>query len=196
MLMRPIGDFVDELRPLVNGVMPDLLLRATLRSATRFCSDTNLFIINTTVSQVISGQTIIVKDQWAIDGTAIDEMAFSDAILIIADGERLFLGDAYVESSKGALTILGDHDSVTITASVKPDRNATKLPEALYEDWLDAVLSGAAANLYTLPENSDGSAYQYYEREYIEHMRQAKRWRLESLPHQPFSPTVRQREFY
>ncbi|PWI34836.1 hypothetical protein DI392_00715 [Vibrio albus] len=196
MEMVPVTEFLYEFRPMVSGFMPDLLPRAILQSARRFCKDTDLLLFETTLTAVTANQQIVISDQLALDGVDTTGLVMGNIVRVSGDDDQLYIGGGFSEQSKGTITIFDEADSLTISVSMLPERNALELPETLLDDWLDGICAGAASYLYQLPENQDLKLHQYHEREYVEQMRSAKRWRLESLSHASFSPTKRNREFF
>lgn len=196
MEMVSLSEFVHELRPLVNGFMPDMLPRSVLKAAIRFCEDTDYVTFDTTALATEENQQIDVSALLETDGVDLTGLMISNVMIVTGNEEPLYVGINYSEQSKGTITVFEPYDTLTITVSVKPTRTASSIPEPIFDDWLDAIVSGAAAYLYTLPDCQNGNLHQYYEREYTEDMRKAKRWRLESFSHQPFSPKTRQRDFF
>lgn len=196
MNMVPLSDFEHELRPMVESFMPDLLPRAIVKSAIRFCKDTNLIVMEGSFLYTEENEQFDMAAKLVSDGFDMNSLTIANVVRIVADGDPLYIGGDYSEQGRGTITLFDAYDDVTITVSLMPVRSATQLPSELFDDWLEAILAASASHLYLLPENVDPSAAAIHEREYIEQMRKAKRWREESFSHIPFSPKSRQREFY
>ncbi|MCE0495773.1 hypothetical protein [Vibrio salinus] len=194
--MVSVNQFLPELRTMIPNIMNEIMKREVVKAARRFCEDTNIFIITETVSSESDVQTFDIPSLWAASGNRQDKMEFANVVLVTGDEETLYESSDYTMPDKGSIAIEKAYRSISIMASVKPERAVNELPESLYNQYAEFICYGAASKLYTVAGHENGDLHQYYEREYIEGMRKVKRWRLNSFPHQPFSPRKRNRSFF
>jgi hypothetical protein len=192
--MVSVSEFEHELRPMVTGFMPDLLPRHIIKSAVRFCKDSGAISATLNIAATEVNESINISSELVASGFDMTGLIVVGVLQITSNSNSLYIGGDYSEQDRGTITIFDNQENLVIIASLAPDRNSSMLPSELFDNWLEAILAGAAATLYLLPENQAPSAYVIHERTYVELMRKAKRWRLETLPHTPFSPTVRQRD--
>jgi hypothetical protein len=188
--MVPVSDFEHELRPIAVGCMPDLLPRHIITSAIRFCKDTGIVMAELNLTATEQDETIDIATELTAIGFDMTGLIVVDVLQMTAAGDPLYVGADYSEKGRGTITLFDIQESVIIYAALAPSRSATQLPAELFDDWLEPILAGAASSLYLLPEMQDGGASAVHEQAYVEGMRKAKRWRIESLPHVRFSPTT------
>lgn len=61
----------------------------------------------------------------------------------------------YVETSPGVVRLYPAPDkayTVTVRAAIKPSRSSTSVDDILFENWVNAIVEGALARLYLMPE--------------------------------------------
>jgi len=61
----------------------------------------------------------------------------------------------YIESTPGSIRLFPGPDkayTVTVRAALKPSRAATSVDDILFENWMNAIVEGALARLYLMPE--------------------------------------------
>ncbi|WP_407330553.1 hypothetical protein [Enterovibrio sp. 27052020O] len=192
----PVSEFMPTLRQLVSVVLPMQLEQAIVASAVRFCRGSGVVMASRTFCQVYEGQTINIVRDSAVNRRADGILKASDSALITSDGVALQPDRDYHALSLDDVFFLRDAQDVTITCTVEPVLGAKELPAKLYDDWLSGICAGAAARLYAMPDSLDPNLHAHYEREFVETMRQAMRWRLETSPSMSPSAPVRKREFF
>ncbi len=133
--------FVSNILPYVPGC-PEVLIKAeTLRVATEFCRKTHIWqeVEESTATEgdetitlsPASGDVVGVKVQ-------INEREISDYTL---SGVTVTLEDE-----------LSEDDEIKVTLYLTPERDATELPDILYNDWLEAISAGVRSRLMLMPE--------------------------------------------
>lgn len=196
MRMVPVSDFLPTLRPMVDAPLPLQMKQAVLKSAIRFCRESGVVITSRHFCQVYEGQTINVVKDSAVNRNAGGALKASSKSVVSVDGVELSADVDYHALSLDDVFFLRDHRDVTIACTVEPVSSAKEVPAKLYDDWLDGICAGAAAWLYALPQFLNGDLHAHYEREFVEAMRNATRWRLESSPAMSPRRANRKREFY
>lgn len=181
-----VEDFLPTLRLMVNGAMPVLMRDAVVRSAIRFCRTTEVIATDHTLSHVSEGQIFNV--------VSANELKASGECRVSQGETELKAGVDYQALAMDEIRFLREVNFVLVRCAVEPIAGAKTLPANLYEDWLQGICAGAASWLYTQPSILNGDLHAFYEREFVEQVRHAKRWRLETAP--AVSRPTRKRSFF
>ncbi len=133
--------FIDYVMPQVPGCPQPLIKQELLRVAIAFCTDSWIWQLdeehevldgNSTITLSVTSGAAATGCQISIDGSGFNKYTRSGATVTLDD----------------AVTVDTTFDT---TVFLKPTRAATSLPDILYNDWFDAIESGAKAALMMMP---------------------------------------------
>lgn len=133
--------FTSDIMPQVPGCPKALIKKEVLRSAIQFCMDSHIWQIDAqkevlpgddeiTLSTVTGSE--VTACQISINGSGVNEYTRNGAIITLN-------------------TAVTANTSFNTTSFLKPTRAAADLPDLLYNDWFEAIESGAIANLMLMP---------------------------------------------
>ena len=133
--------FIDYVMPSVPGCPQPLIKQELLRVAIQFCQSSWIWQLDEEHEVLEDGDTItlsvtsgaaVTGCQISIDGSGFNEYT--------REGVTITLDDARTADTTFDTTVFW-----------KPPRNATSLPDLLYNDWFEGVEAGAKANLMLMP---------------------------------------------
>ncbi|WP_251878969.1 hypothetical protein [Grimontia kaedaensis] len=171
---------------------------AVVWAAQAFCRRSLAIWRARTFHQVFKHQTISTIEQSSLNHRTLGALKSAEIISVTSKGERLVVGRDYNAVSLDDVHFLDAFDDVTVTCAVEPRVGSSHLPASLFNDWEDGICAGAAKRLLLQPDKdwSDVALAGYYEREFVEAIRKARRWRLEVSPDvTPENPLSRKRSF-
>lgn len=190
----PVDDFLPALRQIGPAAMPITLKQALVYSAGRFCRMSGVVHVDCVFERVKHGETIDVIEQSSVAIHSDMSLKSTGDVEATEKGVLMASGSDYECPAVGAVRFLRNADNVHLCSAVEPASQSKQLPASLYDNWMMAVCEGAASWLYGLPEFINGDLHSYHEREFVEHVRRAKRWQLDNKP--ASTRPVRRREFF
>ncbi|MBO9492228.1 hypothetical protein J7384_17840 [Endozoicomonas sp. G2_1] len=171
---------LDELLPLLkleaNGV-PDFIARNILRlSLQEFCQESDYWRVEVRLSEL---------------GDQLYRYSLPAGLIVCRlvqvqteDGEIVLKANVdYEEPERGQLLLLNnitDSKPLKVFASVKPDSDGDDVSESLFENYREAIVSGALVRLLRQPDKSwsNPNMVPYHENKFSEGYRAARRERL------------------
>ncbi|PJC87839.1 hypothetical protein CSW98_01565 [Vibrio sp. HA2012] len=193
MNMVPVSDFLPGVRQLVHSPIQKEMDQAIVRSAIKFSRDSLAVLHKRSIDNVFDGEVVSFVAKSGINRRTPGSLKAAEVFSVSADGEVMISGTDYTALSLDELQFLHDSIKVEISGAVEPTPAAEYLPDVLYKDWVDAICHGAAYYLL-LPTDPNRAAI--YERELIEGIRKAKRWRIESSADVAIRIINRNRSFF
>ena len=199
----PIDDFIPSLRQIVNVTLDFLMEEALIKSAQEFCRKSDFIRYAWSLNDVSPGELYSLVDSLEVDN---DEGVFQFSSLLSISGlevgstkERpLFTPDDYSILKRGDIVFNRDFVSFTAACSIEPNLSSKHLPAELFDEYLDGICSGAAARLLIQPDPdfSDPNLANYHRTQFIESMREARRFKLDANPQDTLMRPERTRSFY
>ncbi|MCA3989536.1 hypothetical protein [Vibrio vulnificus] len=190
--------FVPKLRQLVNVALPPLMHSALAQAAQEFCRESGLVRYTRTFDNVSAGDVIAVVGSSDLNSGSGSYLA--SHVISVADSEHaaLIKGVNYRQMSRDVLSFITAHPYVEIHCSIEPGIHTQALPKLLLDEYAQAICFGAAHLLLLQPDSDwhNPSLAGEYRQWFVEAMRSAKRFALESGEPQPFSNPIRKREFF
>ena len=133
--------FLASIRPYVPGCSDPWIERAVLTSATRFCVRSRIWQQETEYSLAAGDQTITLT---LPEDSAVVAVKVSNAFRPVVNYTLAGAIIAFNDALRGATDI-------TVVTFLRPDREATGLPDILYDDWFEGIEAGAKAELMMMP---------------------------------------------
>ncbi|WP_232314367.1 hypothetical protein [Grimontia marina] len=171
---------------------------AVVAAAQAFCRRSLAIWRTRTFAHVFRYQTVSVIERSSLNHRTLGALKSADIISVTSKGQRLVVGKDYDAISLDDVHFLDAFDDVTVTCAVEPRAGSSHLPASLFHDWEEGICAGAAKRLLLQPDKawSDVALAGYHEREFVEAICQARRWRLEVSPDAtPENPLTRKRSF-
>jgi hypothetical protein len=133
--------FVSNILPYVPGCLVVLIKAETLRVATEFCRKTHIW-------QAVEESTATEGDE-----TITLSPASGDVVGVKVEINDREISDYTLSGTTVTLEDeLSEDDSIKVTLYLTPERDATELPDILYNEWLEGISAGVRANLMLMPE--------------------------------------------
>lgn len=190
--------FVPKLRQLVNVGLPPIMHTALAEAAQEFCRESGVVRYSRTLVNVAAGDVIAVVGSSDLNKDSGSYLA--SEIISVTDSEQaaLFKGVNFRQMSRDVLAFITSHPVVHVTCSVEPGVYTQTLPKLLFDEYVQAICYGAAHRLMLQPDSDwhNPSLGNEFRQWFVEAMRQAKRFALESGDAQSFSNPIRKREFF
>jgi hypothetical protein len=171
--MLNLDVFLPRLLPSVNGCPEPLARQALIDSAIEFCEETGIVRVTTDPTPLQPGVATYSVDLPASQATVqIQRAWYGPRELTAAPDSQITAVKAYVtdpnaafeqiplyfhESAPGEVALyptpgLGATNSLVLRVSTKPTRSATSVEDILYEDWAEAIVSGALRRVHAVPD--------------------------------------------
>lgn len=199
----PISEFVSSLRKYVNVPMDFLMEEALLKSAQEFCRKSQFIRVDWPIKDVTVGNIYNFSDYLTLDEPGAK---FKPTELLVINGTeygdenegQLFNSVDYNIYRRADIMFHFEFTQVVAVVVVEPGHGSTHLPQELYDDYLPGICSGAAADLLMQPDSdwSDPNLAAYHRAQFVESMREAKRFKQDSNPDDEAQRPPRQRSFY
>jgi len=168
--MINVTEFVTYIRPNVSGCADLLIKREVVQAAIKLCSESFLWREETQPHSIVKGvgkyelylpnnqadatqlESLIVNGK-DLRPITIEELNSRNKDWRTAMGEptryyqinsHVLIGFDRIPNETNATGMIGSF-------ALKPKRNATKLPEFLFTDWLEAIESGVLSRLLLMP---------------------------------------------
>ncbi|EGR1036654.1 TPA: hypothetical protein I7108_000106 [Vibrio cholerae O1] len=194
-----IEQFVPTLRQLVNVALAPLLHSALLQAGQEFCRESGLVRYERKLEGVKAENVIAVVGSSDLNEPGKGSYLTSEVMAVLDDeGTALIKGVNYRQMNRDVLMFLTDCQRVSVHCSVEPQLHSKTLPKVLFDEYCQAVCYGAAHILMLQPDSDWhnpklGNEYRAW---FMDALRKAKRFSLESGEVQSFSNPIRQREFF
>ncbi len=190
--------FTPKLRQLVNVTLPPLMHSALVQAAQEFCRESGVVRYSRTLVNVAAGDVIAVVGSSDLNSDSGSYLA--SEIISVTDAEHaaLIKGEHYRQMSRDVMSFIVSNPVVHVHCSVEPGVNSKTLPKLLLDEYAQAICYGAAHTLMLQPDSDwhNPSLGNEYRQWFVEAMRSAKRFALESGEPQAFSNPIRKREFF
>lgn len=197
----------DTLIPLVrqrvSGPLDSIIRQAIIRAAIDFCKRSALIHLERQFDEVIEGQTVSFAKMSCINRQArqyVREPQVTGSVIhcITSKGVPLHPGADYHVQSAESIRFLVTLQNVCVIGAIEPLLTATLIPEALVEDYAEAMADGAAAILQLQPGKPWASPElaQLNTASFNEAVRDAHRFRIEQTPNAQIQNPVRRRQFF
>lgn len=190
--------FVPKLRQLVNVSLPPLMHSTLAQAAQEFCRESGLIRYSRTLANVAAGDVIAVVGSSDLNSGLGSYLASEIVSVTDAEHAALIKGASYRQLSRDVLSFTDAHSEVHVHCSIEPGIQTQTLPKILHDEYAQAICFGAAHLLMLQPDSDwhNPSLAGEYRRWFVEAMRDAKRFALESGEPQSFSNPIRKREFF
>ena len=197
----------DTLIPLVrqrvSGPLDSIIRQAIIRAAIDFCKRSALIHLERQFDEVIEGQTVSFAKMSCINRQArqyVREPQVTGSVIhcITSKGVPLQPGADYHVQSAESIRFMVTLQNVCVIGAIEPLLTATLIPEALVEDYAEAMADGAAAILQLQPGKPWASPElaQLNTARFNEAVRDAHRFRIEQTPNAQIQNPVRRRQFF
>ena len=195
----PVSDFASHLHRMVPVDIPLVAEDAIVKAAIRFCRDTRILIAYREIDLVFAGQLIGAVANSAMNRRELAKLKAFDLLRVKSGNEILTAPNEYYLPSLDEIRFLNDYENVIIMSIAEPAADTKYLPDVLFNDWLTAICHGAAAQICAMagtpPEVAQFLAH--HERNFVEAIDQAKRWRMESATVETVPERrIRKRDFF
>lgn len=146
---RPISDFVPRVLAHIDGIDTDMVSSYLMDSVIQFLRDTHLLteIVCVNLEPCVSSYKVNTNHR-------ITEVI----------GIRVFVDDRQIPNHKFDMRLVGDvlyteevpayrDYRIEIEVATAPSRDSDLVPDFIYEDWVDAIVSLTLSKLYLLSDN-------------------------------------------
>ncbi|OEE65853.1 hypothetical protein A1OO_08575 [Enterovibrio norvegicus FF-33] len=197
----PVSAFVPRLRTLVNVPLIPLMESAVVDAAIQFCRQSQVVVYTRRLDRVYAHQTLSAVERAGINRRTQGRYKSAGIYRVERSGvtdKVVMTEDAYQALSLDEVSFTESASNVTLHAVIEPQQGTAHLPALLFEDWALGICAGAASFLLRQPDKewSNVQLGVYQEREFVEQIRKAKRWRLEHTPALNPPHAVRKHEFF
>ncbi|MDW6094054.1 hypothetical protein SBX64_16060 [Vibrio rhizosphaerae] len=197
MNMVPVDDFIPMLRSMVSNAITLEMKSAIVQAAITFCRKSKVVIHTRTIDSVFAGETVRVVENSGINRRTPGSIKSAEIVSIKSGNDDLTPGSDYINDGLDSVKFKRDIGEVDFVAIVEPDLNAKFLPAILMSDWCNVLCHGAASILNSKSSGPEVQMTSFHEREFIDGIRRAYRWRVETLPElNPKVKSNRSREFF
>ncbi|RNM07940.1 hypothetical protein EF878_05440 [Dickeya undicola] len=193
--MAALDVFLPAVRKHITGPL-DIMMRQSVREAaitfcreSLFCRDTVLLTdVQPGVKHVLS-ESPLVKCVKRLRVTNLSDPE---------NPVELDAGTDFTVISANHLAFNRAYNSISVLFAVEPRRDADEVPDALADDYTDAIAAGALEDLYLMPGKpwSDPQQAAYFRATFTDGYRRAYRDALDNSPVTGFQNPVRRHEFY
>ncbi|GHZ87958.1 hypothetical protein VCSRO177_0767 [Vibrio cholerae] len=194
-----IEQFVPTLRQLVNVALAPLLHSALLQAGQEFCRESGLVRYTRTIDRVSAHQVVAIVGSSELNSPSVGRYTTAELMAVVDDkGLALIKGIDYLQTSRDELRFLREGKDLFIHCAIEPQRDSQTLPKVLWDEYVQAICYGAAHCLMLQPDSDwhNPSLGREYRTWFVEAIRCAKRFGLETGQQQVFTNPVRQREFF
>ncbi len=179
--MTSLSQFLPRLLVFTPACSDPLAMQALLDSAIEFCEKTGVlsaridpvYLVTSAaeyeIESPVANTEVFLATKAQVDGSDV-ETVMADARplgdLRVARPDKVYVVLNSDCSSTFALNTMPDMNyQLTAEVLLRPTRTATSLPDVLFTRWVDALISGALARLYMIPNQAFSSPVlaQYYE---------------------------------
>lgn len=190
--------FTPKLRQLVNVTLPPLMHSALIQAAQEFCRESGVVRYSRTLENVAEGDVVALVGSSELNCDSGSYLA--SEIISITDAKHMALtkGEHYRQVSRDVVSFAASSSVVHVHCSVEPTTNSKNLPKLIFDEYAQAICYGAAHTLMLQPDSDwhNPSLGNEFRKWFVEAMRQAKRFALESGEPQTLSNPNRKREFF
>ncbi|EKO3632406.1 hypothetical protein M3894_002936 [Vibrio metschnikovii] len=190
--------FTPKLRQLVNVTLPPLMHSALIQAAQEFCRESCVVRYSRTLKNVAAGDAVAVVGSSELNRDSGSYLA--SEMISITDEEHVALvkGEHYRLVSRDVISFTTSSSIVHIHCSVEPTANSKTLPKLVFDEYAQAICFGAAHSLMLQPDSDwhNPSLANECRQWFVEAVRQARRFALESGEPQIFPNAIRKREFF
>lgn len=194
-----VTHLVPTLRQLVNVALPPLMHTALAQAAQEFCRESGLVRYTREFDHIEAGSVHALIGSSALNQSGQGSYLTSEIIALLDEnGEPLQKGSHYQSLSRDVLRFLVPIAHLTLECTVEPLPHSLTLPKVLCDEYGQAVCYGAAHRLLWQPDSDwhHPTLANEYRQWFIEALRLAKRFQLESGQRQSFANPIRCREFF
>lgn len=195
--------FIPRLRQLVNVSLPPLLNDALIQSAQEFCRETKLVRHTRSLPGVSKGDVVAVIGSSTLNGTGKGVFRACEIFSAIqgastSDPLPMALGTEYSKLSRDTLVFNIDAMDIDVSCAVEPVQGSTHLPEILFDEYCQGVCYGAAHRILIQPDSDwfNPQLAQEYRQWFLESVREAYRFSVESGTTSSYNNPTRKREFF
>ncbi|QKJ87409.1 hypothetical protein PMPD1_2467 [Paramixta manurensis] len=182
--------FLPFIRSRINGPLDMMMRNAVINASVQFCRESLYCREYVEIGNVEKGQTVeLTTPDQPVKCVRLLNITFAD--------EPLPYHDYYLMNSN-TLCFRRKLLAVNAVIAVEPRISAAVVPDALADDYAEAVAFGALQELYMMPGKpwTDPQRSEYYRLRFTDGFRDAYRKALESHPsHTGFNNPVRRHSF-
>ncbi|RLM26503.1 hypothetical protein BIY29_05440 [Brenneria alni] len=198
--MAALDVFLPVIRKHISGPLDLMMRQSALEAAITFCRE-SLFCRDTlTLENVAAGATHALTENNQVKCVKRLQVKDYSERLNNADasGRELLAGIDFAVISANHISFNRAFGRVEILFAVEPRRNASEVPDALADDYIDVIAAGALDDLYLMPGRpwSDPQRAAYFRALFTDGYRRAYRDALNNSPITGFHNPVRRHEFY
>lgn len=197
-----VDTFIPKLRQLVNVPLAPLMNEVLVQAAQEFCRESGVVRYTRAIETIESGSVLAIVGSSELNGVGAGSYIASDIMKITSVTPQttniLTKGQDYKLLGRDVVSFGVDIEIGVVHCSIEPTLNSTHLPQVLFDEYQQAICYGAA-HLLMLQPDSDwhnpqlGNEYRQW---FVEAIRSAKRFALESGEFQTFHNPTRRREFF
>lgn len=198
--MAALDVFLPAIRKHINGPLDLMMRQSALEAAITFCRESLFCRDSLTLTDVVPDVTHVLTQSEQVKCVKRLQVMDHSERLSNADakGNELVAGIDFTVISANNLAFNRAFSQVEILFAVEPQRDVSEVPDALADDYADAIAAGALEDLYLMPGKpwSDPQRAQYFRAIFTDGYRRAYRDALNNSPITGFHNPVRRHEFY